>query len=172
MRCLFRPTINSTGNWFILGVEIREKKHQSPAMRWCMRRQEAFILFYVFFFLERTSSFSAGHSTAFATTSAPIRWQIYLQTPGPQPSLSLGNSGTRALGLHVCHIWVIKYWQTTPNKTKTVSHRALVKTQKASGSFVWTGFILLVRDVTRSDVSLHLDWFHMCFKTYPEKRYD
>ncbi len=33
------------------------------------------------------------------------------------------------------------YWQTTPNKTRTVSHIALVKTQKAGDSFVWAGFI-------------------------------
>ncbi len=41
-----------------------------------------------------------------------------------------------------CHFWVIKYWQKTPNKTRTVSHRALVKTQKASDSFVWASFIV------------------------------
>ncbi len=31
--------------------------------------------------------------------------------------------------------------QGTPNKTRTVSHRALVKRQKARDSFVWAGFI-------------------------------
>ncbi len=31
-------------------------------------------------------------------------------------------------------------------------------------------YSFLVRDVTRSDVPLHLDWFHMCFKIYHAKR--
>ncbi len=72
------------------------------------------------------------------------------------------NTHSKSLLLLARHFWVIKYWQTTPNKTRTVSHRVLVKTQKASDRFVWAGLIA-PHDVTRSDVSLHLDWFHMCF---------
>ncbi len=51
------------------------------------------------------------------------------------------NTHSKSLLLLARHFWVIKYWQTTPNKTRTVSHRALVKTQKASDRFVWAGFI-------------------------------
>ncbi len=58
----------------------------------------------------------------------------------------------------------------TPNKT-TVSHRALVKTQKASDSFVWAGFIDSCF-VTSPALTSHYtsDWFHMSFKTNHAKR--
>ncbi len=39
------------------------------------------------------------------------------------------NAHSKSLLLLARHFWVIKYWQTTPNKTRTVSHRAHVKTQ-------------------------------------------
>ncbi len=52
------------------------------------------------------------------------------------------NAHSKSLLLLARHFWVIKYWQTTPNKTREVSHRAPLKTEKASDSFVWAGFIV------------------------------
>ncbi len=52
-----------------------------------------------------------------------------------------GDAHPKPLLLLARHNASNEYWQTTPNKTRTVSHWALVKTQKASDSFVWAGFI-------------------------------
>ncbi len=46
-----------------------------------------------------------------------------------------------------------------------------MKTQKASNSFVWAGFIaswFMTSPARRPNYTL--DWFHMCFKTYHAKR--
>ncbi len=81
------------------------------------------------------------------------------------------NALSKSLLLLARHFSVIKYWQTTPNKTRTVSHRALVKTQKASDSFVWAGFIASWFVTSPALTSQYtLDWFHMCFKTYHANR--
>ncbi len=71
-----------------------------------------------------------------------------------QRSRALNNADI----LKAClNFWVIQYWQTTPNKTRTVSHRALVKTQQASDSFVWAGFIASWF-VTSPALTSHYTW--------------
>ncbi len=77
------------------------------------------------------------------------------------------NTHTNSLLLLARHFWVIKYWQTAPN-TRTVSHRALVKTQKASDSFVWAGFIASWF-VTSPALTSHYTWIDFTcasIKTY------
>ncbi len=64
---------------------------------------------------------------------------------------------SKSLLLLARHFWVIKYWQPTPNKTRTVSHRVLVKTQKASDRLVWAGFIVSWC-VTSPALMCHYTW--------------
>ncbi len=72
VRCLC--TINSRNpvSPTISTPRCGDQKMQSPELRLCTRRQEAFILFS--FFFERTSSLSADHSTALVTTLTGSSW--------------------------------------------------------------------------------------------------
>ncbi len=137
VRCLC--TINSIGIRFIPRSRHLSVASQSPALKVCTRRQEA-------------------------KTPGKSERPHCERTPGGigvsarEAHRSAHSQCPRALTVHAPlpnkqHKERVYPHPLTPNKTRTVSHRALVKTQKASLGRLYR---FLFRDITRFDVPLHL----------------
>ncbi len=114
-----------------------------------------------------------GKHIAVLKTSAPLPNRQHKDVCIPHPLNNTGRVWTHILKsflLLARHFWAIKYWPTTLNKTRRVSHRALVKTEKASDSFVWSGFIVSLVFVTSPALTSHYTWSDFTvLKTYQAK---